>query len=60
MYKPLVFTQREQFLRALTDFMSCVRINLLAKTLVVREIIVKKNEPSTHVINAMSFNQKQC
>jgi hypothetical protein len=59
-YKPLVFTWQEQFLRALTCFVSCVGINLLAKTLVVCEIIVIQNGPSTHVINATSFIQKRC
>ncbi len=44
-YKPQVFTRREQFLRALTGFVSCVRINLLANTLVVRKIIVIKTNP---------------
>ncbi len=47
MYKPLVFTWREQFLRALTGFVSCVGINLLAKMLVVHKIIVIQNGPST-------------
>jgi hypothetical protein len=60
MYKPQVFTRREQILRALTGFVSCVGINLLAKTLVVCEIIVIQNGPSTHIINATSFVQKQC
>ncbi len=60
MYKPLVFTQWEQFLHELTGFVSCVGINFLEKTLVVREIIVKQNGPSTHVIDATSFVQKQC
>jgi hypothetical protein len=41
-------------------FVSCVGINLLAKTLVVREIIVIQNGHSTHVIDATSFVQKQC
>jgi hypothetical protein len=54
------FTRREQFLRALTGFVSCVGINMLAKTLVVREIIVIQNGPSTQVIDATSFVQKQC
>jgi hypothetical protein len=57
MYKPLVFTWREQFSRALTGLVSCVGINLLAKTLVVCEIIVIQNEPSTHIIDATSFIQ---
>jgi hypothetical protein len=60
MYERLVFTRREQFSRGLTGFVSCVRINLLAKMLVVREIIVIENGPSTHVIDATSFIQKQC
>ncbi len=38
--------------------MSCVGINLLAKMLVVCEIIVIQNEPSTHAIDATSFVQK--
>jgi hypothetical protein len=59
-YEPLVFTWQEQFLCALTGFVSCVGINLLAKMLVVCEIIVIKNGPSTHIINAMSLIQKQC
>ncbi len=58
-YKPQVFTWREQFLHALTGFVSCVGINLLAKMLVVCEIIVIQNRPSTHVIDATSFVQKQ-
>jgi hypothetical protein len=60
MYKPLVFTRREQFLCALTVFVSCVGINLIAKMLVICEIIVIQNGPSTHVIDATSFVQKQC
>jgi hypothetical protein len=60
MYKPLVFTRREQFLCALTGFVSCVGINLLAKTLVACKIIVIKNRLSTHAIDATSFIQKQC
>jgi hypothetical protein len=59
-YKPQVFTGREQFLRALTGFVSCVGINLLAKTLVVCNIIVIQNRPSTHIIDATSFIQKHC
>jgi hypothetical protein len=59
-YKPLVFTWREQFLRAQTGFVSCVGINLLAKMLVVCKIIVIQNGSSTHVIDATSFIQKQC
>jgi hypothetical protein len=57
-YKPQVFTWREQFVHAVTGFVSCVGINLLAKTIVVCKIIVIQNGPSTHVINAMSFVQK--
>jgi hypothetical protein len=38
--KPLVFTWREQFSRALTGFVSCVGFFSLATTLVVCEIIV--------------------
>ncbi len=60
MYEPQVFTQWEQFLRALTGFVSCVGIDLLAKMLVVCKIIVIQNGPSTHVIDATSFVQKQC
>jgi hypothetical protein len=45
-------------LRALTGFVSCVGINLLAITLVVHKIIVIQNGPSNHVINATSFIQK--
>ena len=45
---------------ALTGFVSCVGINLLAKMLVVREIIVIQNGPSTHIIDATSFVPKQC
>ncbi len=59
MYQPLVFTRREQFSRALTGFVSCVRINLLAKMLVVCEIIVIQNGSSIHIINATSFVQKR-
>ncbi len=59
-YEPLVFTQQEQFLRALAGFVSCVGINLLAKMLVVCEIIVIQNGPCTHIIDATSFVQKQC
>jgi hypothetical protein len=58
-YERLVFTWREQFLRALTGFVSCVGIDVLAKTLVVRKIIVIQNGPSTHVINVTSFVQNQ-
>ncbi len=47
-------------LRALTGFVSCVGINLLAKTLVVCKIIVIKNRTSTHVIDVTDFVQKQC
>ncbi len=54
-YEPQVFTWREQFLRALTGFVSCVGINLLAKTLVVCEIIVIQNVPSTHVFDARAL-----
>ncbi len=54
------FHKREQFLRALTGFVSCVRINLLAKTLIVCKILVIQNGPSTHVIDAMSLVQKRC
>ncbi len=39
-YEPLVFTRQEQFSCALTGFVSCVGINLLAKMLVVCKIIV--------------------
>jgi hypothetical protein len=53
-----VFTRREQFSCVLTGFVSCVGINLLAKMLVVRKIIIIQNGPSTHVINATSFVQK--
>jgi hypothetical protein len=49
-----------QFLHTLTGFVSCVGINVLAKMLVVCEIIVIQNGPSTHVINVTSFVQKQC
>jgi hypothetical protein len=59
-YEPQVFTQREQFLRTLTGFVSCVGINLLAKMLVVHKIIVIQNRSSTHVIDATSFIQKRC
>ncbi len=58
--KRLVFTWREQFSRALNGFVSCVGIILLAKMLIVCKIIVIKNRPSTHVIDAMSFVQKHC
>jgi hypothetical protein len=60
MYESLVFTQREQFLCALTGVVSCVGINLLATMLVVCKIIVIQNRPSTHIIDATSFVQKQC
>jgi hypothetical protein len=60
MYEPQVFSWREQFSRALTGFVSCVGINLLAKTLVVCKIIVIQNRPSIHIIDATSFVQKQC
>jgi hypothetical protein len=60
MYEPQVFTWGEQFLCALTGFVSRVRIELLAKMLVVCKIIVIQNGPSTHVIDAISFVQKQC
>ncbi len=59
-YEPLVFTWREQFLRALTGFVSYVGINLLAKMLVVCKIIVIQNGPSAHDIDATSFVQKGC
>ena len=41
-------------------FCELVGINLLAKMLVVHEIIVIQNRHSTHVIDATSFVQKQC
>ncbi len=58
--QPLVFTWQEQFSHALTGFVSCVGINLLAEMLVVCKIIVIQHGPSTHVIDATSFVQKQC
>jgi hypothetical protein len=48
------------FSRALTGFVSCDGINFVAKMLVVFKIIVIQNGPSTHVIDATSFVQKQC
>jgi hypothetical protein len=53
-----VFTQQEQFSRALTGFVSCVGNILLAKTQVVCNITVIQNGPSTHIINATSFVKK--
>ncbi len=44
-FKPLVFTWREQFSHALTGFVSCVGLFLLATTLVVCKIIVIQTDP---------------
>jgi hypothetical protein len=45
MYEPQVFARREQFSCALTGFVSCVGISLLAKMPVVRKIKVMQNRP---------------